>query len=126
MPAAVRSRDARSMNLPNDETLRHARARLLARGAELRDRIRRVDSDLHREREPLPADFAEAAIAIENDEVLEAISSTARAELVHVEHALANLDAGAFGRCADCGNAIDATRLAIVPHAARCVSCEGR
>jgi DnaK suppressor protein len=114
------------MNKLHDDTLRNARARLLARGAELRDRIRRVHVDLGRVHDPLPRDSADAALRLENDEVLEAIEASATAELGHVEHALASLDAGTFGRCETCGKAIEAERLAIVPHAAHCSHCEAR
>jgi RNA polymerase-binding transcription factor DksA len=108
----------------HDDTLRLARTRLLARAAELRDRIERVRADLRREHEALPADFAEAAVRLENDEILEAIESTATSELGRVEHALASLDAGTYGRCQACGKPIGEARLAVVPHAACCVECD--
>jgi DnaK suppressor protein len=109
-----------------DDTLREARARLHTRAAELRERIGRVRADLRRDYEPLPRDSAEAAIALENDEVLEAIQATARTELAHVQHALANIDAGVFGRCERCGDPIEAARLVAVPYATRCGACETR
>ena len=46
------------------------RSWLLARSAELRERVRNIESDLRSVREPLPSDSSEAAIAVENDEVL--------------------------------------------------------
>jgi DnaK suppressor protein len=107
------------MNTPDDATLNVARAALLARAAELRDR-------LQREREPLPRDFADAAMMTENDEVLEAIESTAHAELAHVERALTRLDLGTFGHCENCGAFIGAARLKAVPYATRCAACEAR
>ena len=72
------------------------RARMAAgpRAAELRDRLRRVQEDLGRQREPLPRDAPDAAIVIENDEILAAIDKAARSELDHIEHALERLDAG--------------------------------
>jgi RNA polymerase-binding transcription factor DksA len=114
------------MHIHDDDSLRLARARLLARGTELRERIDRVRADLRRDREPVPANFTEAAVRLENDEVLEAIEEAATSELRHVEHALESLDAGTFGRCESCGKRIDAQRLAVVPYAARCPECETR
>jgi DnaK suppressor protein len=114
------------MNTPDDATLNVARAALLARAAELRDRLQRVRADLQREREPLPRDFADAAMMTENDEVLEAIESTAHAELAHVERALTRLDLGTFGHCENCGAFIGAARLKAVPYATRCAACEAR
>ena len=55
-----------------DDTLRATRTRLLARGAELRERIRRVRADLRREQDPLPRDSADAALDSDNDGVANA------------------------------------------------------
>lgn len=103
---------------------RGTRAWLLARGAELRDRVERVRTDLRREREPLPRDSADAAIIVENDEVLQAIEKSAAAELARIEWALARMDAGIFTVCEDCGATIECERLKIVPYATRCSRCE--
>ncbi|MEI7445568.1 MAG: TraR/DksA family transcriptional regulator [Burkholderiales bacterium] len=40
--------------------------------------------------------------------------------------ALARLDSGDYGTCADCGDAIPAARLAAQPFAVRCVACQER
>jgi DnaK suppressor protein len=106
-----------------DDRLRQMRATLLARGAELRERMRRVDADLARQQSPLPADAPDAAIAVENDEILEAIKHAASAELAHIDHALERLDAGTFAICEDCGGEIEAKRLTVVPYATRCGAC---
>lgn len=107
-----------------DDLSRNARTWLLARGAELRERIRRVQADLGRAREPLPRDSADAAIVMENDEVLRAIESTAMLEIRHVDHALERLDAGTYGVCEKCGADIGHTRLEVVPYATTCGRCE--
>lgn len=114
------------MNTLNDEALRATREQLLARGAELRDRVRRVQADLRREREPLPRDAPDAAIYLENDEVLQAIEASARAELVRIDEALEKIDHGTFARCERCGAAIEPARLAVVPDAAECGDCVRR
>jgi DnaK suppressor protein len=118
--------DSCAMEIHDEDGIRRARARLLARGAELRERINRVRADLRRDKEPLPADFTEAAVRLENDEVLQAIETTATSELGHIDHALASLDAGTFGRCESCGKRIEEARLAVVLYAARCLECEAR
>jgi DnaK suppressor protein len=114
------------MEIHDEDNIRLARARLLARGAELRERIDRVRADLRRADDPLPADSTEAAVRLENDEVLQAIETTATAELGHIDHALASLDAGTFGRCESCGKRIQAARLAVLLYAVRCLECETR
>lgn len=106
-----------------DDRLRSARATLLARAAELRNRLQRVHSDLRREREPLPRGASDAAIAMENDEVLEAIECAASRELEHIEAALERVDQGVYGLCAKCAGEIDAERLRVVPYATHCMAC---
>jgi len=111
------------MQTVTDDKLRNTREWLLVRGAELRDRLRRVQEDLGRQREPLPKDAPDAAIVIENDEILAAIDKAARSELEHVNHALEHLDAGMFGLCEICGAEIELDRLRVVPYTCRCRSC---
>lgn len=111
------------MNTVSDDQLRNARQRLLSRGAELRDRLQRVKSDLRREREPLPGDSADAAIVVENDEVLQALEDSAARELRHIELALERLAQGVFALCEKCGAEIDDGRLTAVPYATTCRTC---
>jgi RNA polymerase-binding transcription factor DksA len=106
-----------------DERLRSARAWLLARTTELRERVSRVHDDLSRESTPLPRDAPDAAIVVENDEILRAIDETARSELAHIGHALKSIDAGTYGHCEGCGEMIDAKRLRVVPYATYCRDC---
>jgi len=106
-----------------DDKLRTAREWLLARGAELRDRSRRVQEDLGRKREPLPKDAPDAAIVMENDEILAAIEKAARSEIDHIECALERLDEGVFGLCETCGAEIEDKRLKAVPYATQCRGC---
>ena len=44
-------------------------------------------------------------------------------ELETVDSALAKLDAGTYGNCEHCGNAIDDNRLAALPWAISCMNC---
>lgn len=46
--------------------------------------------------------------------------------LANIDRALGRLDAGQYGDCAECGEAIAAVRLLAVPFAVRCHDCEGR
>lgn len=123
MPPAGRPRDAGAMNI-SDEEIRATRGRLRARGDELRDRVRRVRLDLARANYSLPKDSADAAIVIENDEILEAIEQAATSELQRIEEALHRIEAGTFAQCESCGRQIAAERLRALPHAIRCWDCE--
>jgi len=111
------------MHTITDEKLRSLRAGLLAREAELRDRLIRLEQDLRRESAPLPRDAPDAAVAIENDEILHALDESARAEIAQIERALERLEAGTYGLCGKCGNRIDSERLRIVPYAVHCRHC---
>src|SRR4051794_9793716 len=48
------------------------------------------------------------------------------AQQERVREAIARVDAGTYGRCVDCGNALPDERLEARPDAARCVSCQQR
>ncbi len=52
-----------------------------------------------------------------------ALRDQARTELARVQAALAALDAGSYGRCAECGNPIARERLEAIPWAALCIDC---
>jgi RNA polymerase-binding transcription factor DksA len=114
------------MNSLNDDSLRAARTYLLARDAELRDRLQRVREDLGRQREPLSRDAPDAAIQLENDEVLRAVEEAARSELAHIEAALERIETGRFASCESCGEQIEPERLAVVPYATECSACVRR
>ena len=99
------------------------RERLLRRRDELRQRASEASADLRHEADPLSADFAEQVTQRENDDVLGAISHSARAELQQVEAALRRLALGRYTTCSVCGGDIEAERLAAVPSTDRCRAC---
>lgn len=111
------------MHTISDENMRAIRARLLSREAELNDRVRRIEDDLSRKVAPLPTDAPEAAVVMENDETLQAIGESARAELRQIERALRLIDAGTYGVCEECAKPIGDARLAAVPYATHCKHC---
>src|SRR5690349_9361121 len=112
-----------AMNTSSEDHLRSVRQRLLERGAELNERIDRVRRDLSRVREPLPRDSTDAAIVLENDEVLQAIEQSAAGELRNIERALQRLEVGTCAQCEKCGAEIEAARLAAIPYAMQCQRC---
>ena len=54
------------------------------------------------------------------------LANNSRDLLVQVERALGRLDAGTYGRCEECGNAIPKARLQAFPRATLCVACKQR
>ena len=99
------------------------RERLLKRRDELRQRASDASAEARHEADPLSADFAEQVTQRENDDVLGAISSSARAELQQVEAALRRLAQGRYTTCSVCGSDIEPERLAAVPYTDRCRGC---
>ena len=79
------------------------RERLLRRREELRKRASDASAEARHESDPLSADFAEQVTQRENDDVLGAISDSARAELEQVNGALRRLASGRYGTCVVCG-----------------------
>jgi DnaK suppressor protein len=57
---------------------------------------------------------------------LTALLAAARRRMAAAERALADVDGGGYGRCAECGDAIPAERLAARPSARECVPCASR
>lgn len=95
-------------------------AQLRLRLAELTERADGIDDDL---RQPLDADFSEQAIDLADDEALEGVEDVLRAEAVQVRAALARIENGTYGTCANCGETIPRARLAARPIATRCIKC---
>jgi len=106
-----------------DVDTKAVRERLLRRREELRQRASEASAEARHEADPLSADFAEQVTQRENDDVLGAISHSARAELEHVEAALRRLASGRYTTCAVCGEDIEPERLAAVPYTDRCRAC---
>jgi DnaK suppressor protein len=96
------------------------RATLQHKLEELRQRITKIQSNLRST--PAP-DSQEQASERENDEVLEHLDDSSRAELEMIEAALARITAGTYATCAQCGGSISAERLAALPYTTSCIAC---
>lgn len=96
------------------------RTQLQARLDVLLKRVDEISGDLRR---PADRDWQERATENENDEVLENLDESSRAEVAQVRAALRRLDAGTYGHCAKCGAVIGAARLDAMPSATTCVGC---
>lgn len=103
--------------------IKDARAVLLRRREELAERVRRTESDLHREHEPWAADFADQAIQRQNEDVLREIDATALAQLREINQALERLQAGQYLMCSRCGAEIGEARLRVIPETQMCARC---
>ena len=67
-----------------------------------------------------PSDFDETAEKIESFEENVALVRQLEARLTEIRDALERIENGTYGRCATCGNAIEAERLGANPAAKTC------
>jgi RNA polymerase-binding protein DksA len=99
------------------------RRKLLQQKQELLARAAKVHADITRSSGPLDKDFAEQVVQMENDAVLAGIGEATAAELAQINRALAQLDAGNYGICSNCGKPIGDGRLQALPYSDRCITC---
>lgn len=86
----------------------------------LRQRLGKIQRNLREAPDP---DSEEQALGRENDEVLEQLDDSGRAEIAMIEAALARINAGTYGICAQCGNPIAPPRLEALPYTTLCINC---
>jgi DnaK suppressor protein len=110
------------MTEPNAE-FTALREDLEQRASVLRHRLDAIHRDRTRQRGPLPADWEEQAVELENEEVLAELDVSQRHTLEAIEAALARLDAGTYGVCVECGDKIAPRRLEALPFSTLCITC---
>jgi DnaK suppressor protein len=97
----------------------HHRRRLVLETA------RRTEAELDGLREsPSSAEPEEAARIRTDEDALQRLGEAERRELTRIDAAIARMDQGAYGNCADCGEEIEPRRLQALAHAMRCQGCE--
>jgi DnaK suppressor protein len=69
---------------------------------------------------------ADVATELFEQELAAFLSRNVQAHLEDVNDALARIDEGTFGQCADCGEEINPDRLGALPWARRCIACQGQ
>ena len=100
--------------------LTHFKTLITDRLAELDARIHEVDHELG---EPKSPDMNDQAIDLEDDEVLESLGVAAQKEISLLKLALARIQDGSYGICANCEDPISDARLEAVPYAPLCKRC---
>lgn len=96
---------------------------LLARKEELLERHSRIARKTRHREEPLPQDFAEQAVELENQELLEALDVEVAEELRQISRALMRIESGEYEYCTSCGESIPAARLEAMPTTSLCLEC---
>jgi DnaK suppressor protein len=112
---ALRARQARQRDL---QAMLHDRQREMQNV--LQHRVRRLPSDSPAE----GLDETEHAEADIQEHIEVALIQMKGETLQRVREALARLDAGEYGDCAECGGEISQPRLRALPFAVRCTACE--
>ena len=93
---------------------------LLARLDLLDGRLHEIETELDSHQSK---DWEELAVEREGDEVLERLGVAGQLEMTQIRSALARIEAGEYGYCLKCGDAISEERLELVPHAPLCKTC---
>lgn len=97
---------------------------LIARRRELQTAVRHHMRDGRERRTQERTDDLEHSEADTQDDLAMALLQMQSEALVHIDAALVRLEAGRYGRCADCERAIARQRLRALPFAVHCQTCE--
>ncbi|MBF9059137.1 TraR/DksA family transcriptional regulator [Rhodobacterales bacterium HKCCSP123] len=96
------------------------RAQLEERLQFLEVRLRELDAELDSRQSK---DWEELATEREGDETLERLGQSGQAEMAQIRAALDRMDAGEYGVCVTCGDAISDERLDLLPFTPFCRKC---
>jgi DnaK suppressor protein len=88
--------------------------------------IARYRQDQSEEKESSPGDEMDVARAAAAVDTHANLIDRAESRLRLIDEALARVNNGTYGFCADCGDEIGLERLKVLPFAVRCVDCESR
>jgi DnaK suppressor protein len=99
------------------------RAQLIKR----RDALRQAlagDLSLLQKLQKESGDVVDAALDNSYEEISSQMVEVESRELIYIQAALARIDAGTYGRCESCENAIPKARLEVLPYATMCIKCQ--
>ncbi len=114
---------------PTEKQLRARREELEAERAQLLDQVQELDAeaDVNNWREGgFDDDPADAGSASFERETAQSLSNHSRRLLTQIDDALRRMDAGSYGLCERCGEAIEPERLEAIPYATMCMECKRR
>lgn len=115
-----------SAQMADDKRRNHLQALLRRLRDETYEGIARYRQDQSEEKESSPGDEMDVARASAAVDTHANLIDRAEGRLRLIDQALARVDNGTYGICADCGDEIGLERLKILPFAVRCVDCESR
>jgi len=114
------------MELPTQAHLPTLRQSLLQRQSELRAEVHAAQLTRQAAQVDAPEarDFKEGAEVMQRQQTDDFQATRDLRELQDVDDALARLDAGSYGDCAGCGEAIPVARLTALPWVRLCAPCQ--
>ncbi|UTW45088.1 TraR/DksA family transcriptional regulator [bacterium SCSIO 12696] len=107
----------------DSHTSKQLQQQLIAEQERLQELVERTAKHLYRREEPYSADFAEQAVEVSNNEVVEHLDQDAKLELAQIRRALAKFADGSYGFCESCEQAINQQRLKVIPYTPYCIDC---
>jgi DnaK suppressor protein len=106
------------------EELAGMRSELNRRRRIVLETARLADAELDGLRQsPQSSEAEESAQLLTDAAALERLGEAERNELARIDAAIARMDQGRYGACADCGDEIELRRLHVLPYALRCQGC---
>ena len=110
---------------PGKRLIATLRKELETERVDLTAQAERLEADAADEswKEPRSDDDAETGTATFERERTMSLARNARQTIVQIERALARMDAGTYGLCVNCGEAISHERLEALPQAVDCLDC---
>ena len=107
----------------DNATQTQARESLEKAKASIEERRQRLAKHVQHREEAIPQDFSEQAVVMENDETMVALDAELAAQEDDIARAFERLDAGTYGVCTQCGEAVEPDRLEALPATATCRQC---
>ncbi len=109
----------------SQETLEKVKKMLLEEKAKILRKLEKnmEEMDNNRDRQAV-GDDADNAVAMEMENLMNALSGMEVARLRQIEDALRRIEEGTYGYCKECGEPIEEGRLLAKPFATLCISCK--
>ncbi len=103
--------------------LETAKNELLAKRANLYERIAKIQQNKTQAKGPLDANSTEQAVELQSHEVVDALDNLEKNELKQIEMALHLIANGTYGICIKCGEDVSPARLKARPYSTKCLAC---
>jgi len=109
----------------SQETLEKIKQMLIEEKVKILRKLQKNAEEMDRNRDrQAVGDEVDSAVALETENLLNALSGMEAARLRQIEDALRRIEEGTYGYCRECGEPIEEGRLLAKPFATLCISCK--